>query len=153
MAGAPTPFPTLPLPVSYVITILKSFLPPSLPPPPRRVSCVAHQFVAEEVRLLLAELGFKSLDEAIGRADVLSPRTDVPLAKTNGMLDLDFVTNLPDVSEDRFASLFFLFVWGGGRVVLLLVTRRRRGGFFRIFFDTCVAYEALSAAPPLLANV
>lgn len=59
------------------------------------------QFVAEEVRLLLAELGFKSLDEAIGRADVLAARTDVPLAKTNGMLDLDFITKLPDVSQDR----------------------------------------------------
>ncbi|CAM9925623.1 unnamed protein product, partial [Ectocarpus sp. 12 AP-2014] len=59
------------------------------------------EFVAEEVRLLLAELGFKSLDEAIGRADVLSARTDAPLAKTNAALNLDFITKLPDVSQDR----------------------------------------------------
>lgn len=57
--------------------------------------------MAEEVRLLLAELGFKSLEEAIGRADVLSARTDISLAKTVGMLDLGFITDLPDVSSDR----------------------------------------------------
>lgn len=58
--------------------------------------------MAEEVRLLLAELGFRSLEEAIGRADVLSAREDVPLAKTGRALNLDFITSLPDVSQDRF---------------------------------------------------
>lgn len=95
---------------------------PCPPPSPPSLACVltSAQFVAEEVRLLLAELGFKSLDEAIGRADVLSARTDVLLAKTNEMLDLDFITNLPDVSEDRCCvccvvyCLVFVFVAGGG---------------------------------------
>eukprot|EP00903_Cladosiphon_okamuranus_P012610 g11799.t1 len=82
------------------VTTQKEELRKKFPGTPQNV-VTFFEFVAEEVRLLLAELGFKSLDEAIGRADVLSARTDVPLAKTNGMLDLDFITNLPDVSEDR----------------------------------------------------
>ena len=106
-------------------TSLKNHLSGPSPPPPRSVLpsiqtltpprgtlMKSSQFVAEEVRLLLAELGFKSLDEAIGRADVLSTRSDVPLAKTGGMLDLDFITNLPDVSQDRLAhtvSILHLF--------------------------------------------
>lgn len=52
--------------------------------------------------MLLAELGFRSLEEAIGRADMLSARGDVPLAKTGRALNLDFITSLPDVSQDRF---------------------------------------------------
>lgn len=59
------------------------------------------QFVAEEARMLLAELGFRSLEEAIGRADVLSARSDVGLVKMQGMLDLSFILDLPDVSRDR----------------------------------------------------
>ncbi|MFV0506000.1 MAG: glutamate synthase large subunit [Bacteroidales bacterium] len=35
------------------------------------------KFVAEEVRELLAELGYKSMDEIIGRADLLEPRKDL----------------------------------------------------------------------------
>jgi glutamate synthase (ferredoxin) len=46
--------------------------------------------VAEEVRQGLASLGFRSLDELIGRADVLKQR-DHALAKTGG-LDLSFLT-------------------------------------------------------------
>ncbi|CAM9531954.1 unnamed protein product, partial [Hapterophycus canaliculatus] len=81
------------------VTTQKEELRKKFPGTPQNV-VTFFEFVAEEVRLLLAELGFKSLDEAIGRADVLSARTDVPLAKTNGMLDLDFITDLPDVSKD-----------------------------------------------------
>lgn len=51
--------------------------------------------------MLLAELGFRSLEEAIGRADVLSVRSDVNLAKMPGTLDLSFITDLPDVRADR----------------------------------------------------
>jgi glutamate synthase (ferredoxin) len=47
-------------------------------------------FVAEEVRAGLAELGYRSMDELIGRADVLKQR-DVRLGKTTG-LDLSFLT-------------------------------------------------------------
>lgn len=57
-------------------------------------------FVAGEVRSLLAELGYRSLDELVGRADLLKTREGVSLAKTKGM-DLAFLTNLPDTSADR----------------------------------------------------
>lgn len=57
--------------------------------------------VAEETRKLLAEFGYKSLDELVGRADLLQPRGGgVPLAKTKA-LDLDFLTKLPDTRTDR----------------------------------------------------
>ena len=46
-------------------------------------------FVAEEVRIGLAELGLKSLDDLIGRADLLKQR-DLQLAKTQG-LDLSYI--------------------------------------------------------------
>lgn len=54
--------------------------------------------------MLLAELGFRSLDEAIGRADVLSARRDVSLGKVEEKLDLSFITNLPDVTHDRYGE-------------------------------------------------
>lgn len=47
-------------------------------------------FVAEEVRAGLAALGLKSLDDLVGRADLLKQR-DIKLAKTSA-LDLSFVT-------------------------------------------------------------
>jgi glutamate synthase (ferredoxin) len=57
-------------------------------------------FIAEETRSLLAHLGYRSLNEIIGRSDLLTPRTDVTLTKTNG-LNLDCLINLPDVQRDR----------------------------------------------------
>lgn len=48
-------------------------------------------FVAEEVRAGLAQLGYRSLDEVVGRADLLTQRKDLKLAKTRG-LDLSFLT-------------------------------------------------------------
>ncbi|MGD1928384.1 MAG: glutamate synthase-related protein [Leptolyngbyaceae cyanobacterium] len=57
-------------------------------------------FVAEEVRSLLARLGFRSLQEIVGRTDLLQPRADVELAKTEA-LTLTALLGLPDVSEDR----------------------------------------------------
>ena len=47
-------------------------------------------FVAEEVRAGLAALGLRSLDELVGRADLLKQRS-TPLAKTSN-LDLSFLT-------------------------------------------------------------
>jgi glutamate synthase (ferredoxin) len=47
-------------------------------------------FVAEEVRHGLAQLGFRSIDELVGRADLLKQR-QAPLAKTSN-LDLSFLT-------------------------------------------------------------
>ncbi|MBD1824957.1 glutamate synthase large subunit [Cyanobacteria bacterium FACHB-DQ100] len=57
-------------------------------------------FVAEEVRSLLARLGYKSLNEIIGRADLLKMREGVSLTKTQ-MLNLDCLTQLPDTRSDR----------------------------------------------------
>ncbi len=57
-------------------------------------------FVAQEVRSLLARLGYRSLTDIIGRADLLTPRTDVTLTKT-AALNLDCLTKLPDARRDR----------------------------------------------------
>ncbi|MEM9007204.1 MAG: glutamate synthase large subunit [Cyanobacteria bacterium P01_F01_bin.86] len=57
-------------------------------------------FVAEEVRSLLAHLGYRSLTEITGRTDLLTQRTDVKLAKTDA-LTLSALLDLPDVRADR----------------------------------------------------
>ncbi|HEY9808961.1 MAG TPA: glutamate synthase large subunit [Halomicronema sp.] len=57
-------------------------------------------FVAEEVRSLLARLGYRSLNEIIGRADLLKVRKGVSLTKTKA-LNLDCLINLPDTRENR----------------------------------------------------
>jgi glutamate synthase (ferredoxin) len=57
-------------------------------------------FVAEEVRSLLARLGYRSLEEVIGRADLLKVREDVKLTKT-AALNLNCLTQLPDTRSDR----------------------------------------------------
>eukprot|EP00884_Botryococcus_braunii_P009765 jgi/Botrbrau1/18790/Bobra.0386s0105.1 len=48
-------------------------------------------YVAMEVRSELARLGLRSLDELVGRADLLRPKKDVSITKTAG-LDLSFIT-------------------------------------------------------------
>lgn len=50
-------------------------------------------FIAEEVRAGLAELGFSSLDEIVGRTDVLRRRADVQLYKTSSV-DLSYLTTV-----------------------------------------------------------
>ncbi|AIJ25152.1 glutamate synthase large subunit [Amycolatopsis methanolica] len=52
------------------------------------------RFVAQEVRELLAELGFRTLDEAIGRADVLDTDDAVDHWKASG-LDLSPIFEMP----------------------------------------------------------
>ncbi len=54
------------------------------------------RFIAEEVRELLAELGFRSLDEAIGHAEVLDTREAVDHWKASG-LDLTAVLHVPEL--------------------------------------------------------
>ncbi|NEO26627.1 MAG: glutamate synthase subunit alpha, partial [Kamptonema sp. SIO4C4] len=56
-------------------------------------------FVAEEVRQLLARLGYRSLNEVIGRSDLLKPRETMKVTKTGG-LDLTCLCLHP-VSDDR----------------------------------------------------
>ncbi len=57
-------------------------------------------FIAEEVRSLLAHLGYRSLLEIVGRADLLKARADAQLLKTQA-LNLDCLLNLPDTRENR----------------------------------------------------
>ena len=57
-------------------------------------------FIAEEVRSLLARLGYQSLNDIIGRADLLNVREEVKLTKTHA-LNLDCLTQLPDTRSDR----------------------------------------------------
>ncbi len=57
-------------------------------------------FITEEVRSLLAKLGYRSLNDIVGRADLLMARNDVSLTKTKA-LDLSALVKLPDVKSDR----------------------------------------------------
>lgn len=54
-------------------------------------------YAADETRQVLAGLGYRSMDEIIGRADLLRQR-DRPLQKTTH-LDLSFVSQMPLVKE------------------------------------------------------
>ncbi len=56
------------------------------------------EYVAEEVRELLAELGFRSLDEAVGRVDALDVARAVDHWKAAG-LDLSPILHVPDLPE------------------------------------------------------
>ena len=58
------------------------------------------EYIAEEVRELLAELGFRSLDEAIGHAECLDTRPAIDHWKAAG-LDLTPILHVPDVPGDR----------------------------------------------------
>ncbi|HYW97079.1 MAG TPA: glutamate synthase-related protein, partial [Bacteroidales bacterium] len=55
-------------------------------------------FVAQEVRELLAELGFKKFDDIVGRSDLISVREDVGHWKTKN-LDFSAILYSPDVSS------------------------------------------------------
>lgn len=57
-------------------------------------------FIASEVRSILAQLGYRSLDEVIGRSDLLKARENVKLTKTKA-LTVECLLNLPDVRSDR----------------------------------------------------
>jgi glutamate synthase (ferredoxin) len=72
-------------------------------------------FVAEEIRSLLARMGYRSLEEIIGRADLLKTREEAKLTKTNS-LNLDCLLNLPDVKSDR-SWLKQIEVHGNGAVL------------------------------------
>ncbi|MEH2113945.1 glutamate synthase large subunit [Nostoc sp.] len=57
-------------------------------------------FIAEEVRSLLARLGYRSLSEIIGRADLLKLRPEAKLTKTRS-LNLDCLLQLPNSRDNR----------------------------------------------------
>ncbi len=56
------------------------------------------EFIAEEVRELLAELGFRTLDEAVGHAELLDVGSAVGHWKAAG-LDLSPILHVPDLPE------------------------------------------------------
>ena len=58
------------------------------------------EFIAQEVREYLAELGFRSLDEAIGHAEVLDMRRAIDHWKADG-LDLAPILHVPDVPDSQ----------------------------------------------------
>jgi glutamate synthase (ferredoxin) len=72
-------------------------------------------FIAEEVRSLLAKLGYSSLNEIIGRSDLLIASQERKLTKTSSLI-LDCLTNLPDVKNDR-SWLNHPDVHGNGKVL------------------------------------
>lgn len=57
-------------------------------------------FIAEEVRSILARLGYHSIDEIVGRADLFTLRSEAKLTKVQS-LNLDCLTQLPDTKLDR----------------------------------------------------
>ncbi len=57
------------------------------------------EYIAEEVRELLASLGFRTLDEVIGRADLLDVERAVDHWKASG-LDLEPILHVPAVAEE-----------------------------------------------------
>ncbi|OLP20055.1 glutamate synthase subunit alpha [Leptolyngbya sp. 'hensonii'] len=57
------------------------------------------QFVAQEVRELMAQLGFRSLNEMIGRTDVLEPKQAVEHWKARG-IDLSKILYQPEVGPE-----------------------------------------------------
>ncbi len=57
------------------------------------------RFVAQEIRELMSELGFRTMDEMIGRSDLLDARRAVEHFKTHG-LDFSKIFHQPDVPDD-----------------------------------------------------
>ncbi|OON71729.1 glutamate synthase large subunit [Streptomyces tsukubensis] len=56
------------------------------------------EFIAEEVRQLLADLGFRTLEEAVGRAEILDTTRAVDHWKAQG-LDLEPLFHVPELPE------------------------------------------------------
>jgi glutamate synthase (ferredoxin) len=67
-------------------------------------------FVAEEVRSILARLGYRSLSEVIGRADLLKVREGVNLIKTHE-LNLPSYLILRKIAVGSITRLFTATVW------------------------------------------
>ncbi|MEW9702124.1 glutamate synthase large subunit [Paenibacillus sp. SI8] len=63
-------------------------------------------FIAEDVRELMAELGFRTIEEMVGRTDVLESKQAVEHWKAKGV-DLTPLLHQPDVGEDvgRFCQM------------------------------------------------
>lgn len=57
-------------------------------------------FIAEEIRDLLAEMGYKSLDEIIGRIDLLEQNNNIKLTKTKN-INLSSMLNITTTSQNK----------------------------------------------------
>jgi glutamate synthase (ferredoxin) len=57
------------------------------------------KFIAQEVRELMAQLGFRTLNEMVGRCDVLEPKKAIDHWKAKG-LDFSKILYQPDVPDD-----------------------------------------------------
>ncbi|MGF1603991.1 MAG: glutamate synthase large subunit [Thermosynechococcaceae cyanobacterium] len=57
------------------------------------------KFIAQEVRELMAQLGFRTLNEMVGRSDVLEPKRAIDHWKAKG-LDFSKILHRPDVPDD-----------------------------------------------------
>ena len=64
------------------------------------------QFIAQDVREIMAELGFRTVDEMIGRVDRLRPKKTIEHWKTKGF-DFSHILYQPDVGEEvgRFRQI------------------------------------------------
>jgi glutamate synthase (ferredoxin) len=67
------------------------------------VESIVHYFtfIAQEIRETLAELGYKSLDEIIGRSNLLTPSTRTDIADTARMIDVRPIITLADPTGSR----------------------------------------------------
>lgn len=84
------------------VTSQKEALRKKFPGTPEHVVTFFH-FVAEEVRQLMAHLGYTKFEDLIGRGDLLSEskRQKSRIAKTKGIELAPFFSGIPDSSEDR----------------------------------------------------
>ena len=64
-------------------------------------------FIAREIREILAEMGFRSFDEIVGRADLLEPRTDIThwKARKINLSNIIYVPKEASVNENHSARL------------------------------------------------
>jgi len=58
------------------------------------------EFVGEEVRQVLAHMGYEKLEDVVGRGDLLARREEATPVKTKNM-DMTFITDVPDTKADR----------------------------------------------------
>ncbi|UYM05315.1 glutamate synthase large subunit [Solicola gregarius] len=96
------------------------------------------EYIAQEVRELLAELGFRSLDEAIGQVETLDVRRAVDHWKASG-LDLSPILHKPDLPEGA----------------ALRRTRGQDHGLERALDNELIAlsYDALEHGEPVRAQI
>jgi glutamate synthase (ferredoxin) len=64
------------------------------------------RFIAQEMREWMAQLGFRTMDEMVGRTDVLEPKQAIDHWKAKG-LDLSPILHQPEVGPEVGATARF----------------------------------------------